>query len=1336
MRRHSLKRYLLIWCVASLTAAAMTRAQTGTTSLRGVVTDKSGAIVVGAKVTLSNPAQAVQRDVRTGSAGEYEFTALTPGTFTLSIEMTGFRKYEHKSIQLLVNSPATINVTLEVGAPTEVVEVSAEAVALNTTDASLGNAFSERQVKDLPLEGGNVPELLSLQAGVVYMGNRQDINLNVDTRSGAVNGSHSDQSNITLDGVGVNDETQGFAFTSVLPVTQDSVEEFRVTTTNYNADQGRSSGAQVSLVTKGGSNAFHGSLFESHRNTITSAGDYFVKQAELRDGFPNKPLKLLRNVFGGSLGGPIQKDRFFFFINYQGYRQREQNSVVRIVPSASMRDGVILYTCQTLSDGSLDTATCPGGKGLVAGKSGKMYDVPAGSFGLSYNQITSMDPLGQGPSAVMLPYLQGFPLPNDTSVGDGVNFTGYRFRAPISTTNNWYIARADYKISRDGNHSLFWRGALKNDIHGDVPYFVGDLPEHSRLDLSKGVTVGYSAVLRPTLINNLRWGFTRQSFGDTGNNSTQRFIYFRGLNDNSTSNFSSDAITRSRNFQVPVHNIVDDISWTKGRHTLQFGTNVAFIRNPRMSQLDSFSDGVTNASWLDNAALANTGSTTDMDPAAFPKAAGASCPPDCLPAVDTGFQNSYDYPMIALMGAVTQADAVYNYQKDGSILAQGAPTKRHFAANSYEFYVQDSFRLKPTFTVNVGLRYSLFSPPWESTGLQVSPTISLGKWFGQRAQNMLQGIPSNVDPLVSFDLSGPANGGKVPWYNWDYKDLGPRVSFAWSPKGNDGLMRGLFGDGGKTTIRGGFGIVYDRIGQGLLTTFDRTGSFGLATTLTNPAGLEDMSTAPRLTGLNTVPTTDNTGQTIFLSAPPGQFPQTFPSTLNTGGFAITWGIDDTLKTPYSYTLDFSVGRELAKNFSIDVSYVGRLSHRLLTQADLAMPLDLVDPKTKVDYFSAVTALAKVYRAANAPLSQNVTAAMVGPTASYWADMLQSASAAGQQYRIKRCTGGVTTGTPDPVQAAYDLFCGFANNETTALFILDVNGGLRGFSGGAPSSTFFTPIGGENSYFNAQYSSLYAWRSIGSADYHALQVNVRRRMSQGVQLDFNYTFSKSIDLASDAERIGAWGGLGGQTINSWQPNALRGVSDFDTTHQLNANWIIELPFGKGKAIGRQAQGFAEAVIGGWQLSGLTRWTSGFPVNIFNGATWPTNWQLGGEAIRVGPVTTRVTKSADGSVNLFPDPSGPTGIGAFRHDFPGESGQRNVIRGPGFVGLDMGLGKRWKMPWAEGQSLQFRWEVFNVPNFTRFDVQSITNGIDQSSSFGKFTGLLTNPRSMQFGLRYEF
>jgi hypothetical protein len=262
---------------------------------------------------------------------------------------------------LLVNTPATINVQLKVGVATETVNVTSELPALNLVDASIGNSFNEDQVKQVPLEGRNVPDLLSLQAGVAYTGNRTDLDYDQDTRNGAVNGARSDQSNITLDGVDVNDQAKGYAFKSVLPVPLDSVQEFRVTTTNYGADQGQGSGAQVALVTKSGTNRYHGSAYEYLRNSFTSANDYLVKTAELLDHQPNKPLKLNRNIFGLSLGGPVKKDRLFFFANYEGTRQREEHSTVRAIPTQAMRDGVLRYECTAKADGSLDTTTCPGG---------------------------------------------------------------------------------------------------------------------------------------------------------------------------------------------------------------------------------------------------------------------------------------------------------------------------------------------------------------------------------------------------------------------------------------------------------------------------------------------------------------------------------------------------------------------------------------------------------------------------------------------------------------------------------------------------------------------------------------------------------------------------------------------------------------------------------------------------------------------------------------------------------------------------------------------------------------------------------------------------------------
>ncbi len=1287
-----------------LTLVVMAAAQSGTTSLRGTVTDPSLATISGATVSLSSPERGFARTVTTSSTGTYEFLQLQPGTYQITVEMPGFRKAEQKQIQLLVDTPSTLNVKLDVGATTETIEVSGEAPVINTTDASVGNAFSENQVKSLPMEGRNVPDLLSLQAGVAYTGNRPDINKTVDTRSGAVNGARSDQSNITLDGVDSNDNANGEAFNAVLPITGDSVQEFRVTTSNYNADQGRSSGAQVSLVTKSGTNNFHGAVYEYHRNTATSANDYFVKQSEISLGESNRPLKLIRNIFGVAVGGPIIKNRLFFFANYEGGRQREENSALRVVPTDALRDGVMMYQCD-------DPTQCPATsvQGLTPGSS---YPVPDGFFGLTPGNLATMDPVTavpKGPNPVMLAYFRTFPHPNDNSVGYGVNFQGFRFKGPIANNHDWYIARVDYKLNASGTHTLFWRGGLRNDKRNDVPYLPGTPPIQSFVDYSKGFALGYSAALSNTVLNTFRWGFTRQSFGRVGNNDTQPFIFFRTLNNNEVGDNSDLAVVRSRTFQLPIHNFIDDVSWSRANHTLQFGTNLGFARQPQSSFVNSFSQGVTNASWLDTGGMAGQGAD-HMDPG-----------PNGFPAISSDFAQGYDYPLAALLGMVAEVDAQYNFQRSGAALPEGAAVKRRFAQNYYEFYGQDTWKIRPNLTITYGLRYSLFSPPWETNGLQVSPTISLSDWFNQRRSNMLQGIPSNQSPLLSFNLAGPANG-KAGFYHWDKKDFAPRLAIAWSPEP-------------KTTVRAGFGMVYDHLGQTLLSTFDQQGSFGMATTLSNGGGVQTLESAPRVTDLHTIPHTDYDGNQIFASNPGGTFPTEFPP----DAFQVYWGMDDKLKTPYSYMLDFSVGHELPHGFALQATYVGRLAHRLLTQTDLAMPLDLVDPKSGLDYFKAIRPLSEAAR--NGVLSQNFDPSTIGAAAQYWADTIQPLQPGGA-YIMKRCTGGQVLSTTSAAQAVYDRNCPFVGGvgETTTIQVLDQigiqdvnNPGVfyQGIGASEPNAGTQSP----NTWLSPQFASLYAWRSNSNSTYHALQLNLRKNMSQGVQFDFNYTFSKSIDLASDAQRIqGTTGGLGGQVINVWDPNQHRGVSDFDTTHQINANWIAELPFGRGKYIARDSGRLVDAIIGGWELSGVARWTSGFPVSVSNGANWPTNWELSGFAQTIGKPVTHKTRGADGSVNLFADPQGPNAIGAFRQDFPGESGQRNTLRGDGFAGLDLGLSKLWKI--RESQGVRFQWQVFNVLNLTRFNVQALSLSLTNSSTFGNYTGLLTQPRVMQFALRYEF
>jgi hypothetical protein len=1313
--------------------------QTSSTSLQGTVSDPSGSAIAGATVVLTNSESKLERTMETGTQGEYRFFAVSPGTYTLTVTEKGFSRYQQTDLQLLVNTPATANVQLKVGSASESITVTSEAPVLNLVDASIGNPFNETQIKQIPLDARNVPDLLNLQAGVAYTGNRPDMDSQAykdqDTRSGAVNGARSDQSNITLDGVDVNDLANGYAFTSVLPVTLDSVQEFRVTTTNYNADQGDGSGAQVALITKSGTNNFHGSAYEYHRNTYTSASDYFLKA----------PPKLIRNIFGASVGGPIKKDRAFFFGNYEGTRRREATSVVRNIPTPSFLDGVIQYQC-------VDTTACPA-SGSVLGLSGKSYPYQPGFYALGPNEIGQFDPGSpqgiQGVNTALLnsyfvPTFGNF-VPNETTVGDGLNYSGYRFAAPIKLDNNAFIVKLDYHLTANGKHTLFWRGAMQNVFNPGEPFLPasGATPEQTLSDHSKGMAIGYTAVISPTLVNSFRHGFTRQSFGDVGNSDRKGWNTFYTLD---------QGISYSRNFQLPVHNLIDDVSWTKGSHTLQFGGNVGIARDPRLSYQHSWNTALGATFWMAPVGFANTAThdlPNPLDCEPISSGRGGSPLDPChgadsstgLPFPEPGSSSAYDYPMLGLLGMVSDVKANINYDRQGNTLAEGTPVKRNYGLNWYELYGQDSWRIKRNLTVTYGLRWSLFPPPWEVNGFQASPTFDLGQSLNQNARNMKNGLGYADGPLVSFVLGGPANNG-AGFYHFEKKDFSPRISFAYSPHPEGGWLKKLAGDGDKTVIRGGFGRVYDRAGMQLISTFDANAPGGLGATVQNPCclpGTTDAADVPRVTDVNTVPISYLTGQLPGGVLPPGQFPQT----PNPAGEAITWGVDQSLKTPYAYTIDFSIGRELPKQFSLQVSYVGRLGRNLLTQRDLAQPLDLVDPASKVDYFAAATALSKLARA-NTPVSQVTSSSPgIGNTAAFWQHLImpqgsnQAGLVSGQSYVLP--SGGTTT---DVVQAVYALYTSsdtYAGDEVVGLANVDIYYALFDT---ASNYYFFNGKVGEA--LNNQMTSMYAWSSVGKSNYNGLQVTLTKRTSHGVQFDLNYTYSKSIDITSGAARLGFSpsdniGAPGSRLVNAFDPRGNRGVSDFDTTHQINANWIAELPFGRGKRFASNAGRAADAIIGGWQLSGLARWTTGFPFTVDNGQFWPTNWDEQGSATMNTRPKTGAFRQPDGNVSVFANPTDALN-NDYIHTFPGGGGSRNVVRGQGYAGWDMGLSKRWNLPF-EGHRLQFRWEVFNVPNLHRFNVaaglgDNAPNLQQLPQQFGDYTGLLTQPRVMQFALRYEF
>jgi hypothetical protein len=345
-------------------------------------------------------------------------------------------------------------------------------------------------------------------------------------------------------------------------------------------------------------------------------------------------------------------------------------------------------------------------------------------------------------------------------------------------------------------------------------------------------------------------------------------------------------------------------------------------------------------------------------------------------------------------------------------------------------------------------------------------------------------------------------------------------------------------------------------------------------------------------------------------------------------------------------------------------------------------------------------------------------------------------------------------------------CGFSATQVAYDYVIGYHG-IAGQGSGFGVSTVWQDVDffdfpansklGPFSFFPSQYVNLPTWSTIGRSEYHSLQLSARKRMSHGFSFAVNYTLSKSLDHSSTPERqdTGGFysGGYTGFTINAWEPDLEYSFSDFDMRHQLNSYFTLELPFGRGRRFGSDMHSALNAIAGGWQLSGILRFNSGVPANIVNGRTWPTNWNLQGNAtcapVGVNPFglargpcpATQNSHSAlhqgstQGTPNLFANPD--EAIKHFRFTEPGGRGQRNVLRGDGYGTFDLGIAKSFVMPYSDKHRLLFRWDILNLLNSPSFDVSNNANfDIEQPSNFGDYTQMLGFPRRMQVSLRYEF
>jgi hypothetical protein len=1227
-------------CAASVFAQA-------TSSLRGKVVDAQGGALPGVSLQLVSPETSFTRGAVSDETGGYQFLQVPPGSYELTSTLEGFAVIKSK-VTLQVNTPASLDLKLELAGMAESVTVAAEAVVINTVDATIGNAFNERQVRQLPLLTRNVVELLSLQPGV--------------TPTGEVVGARRDQNNVTLDGVDVNDNqtagvensagtapTPGYnvgntmresGFNAALPVPLDSVQEFRVTVSGQNANQGRSSGGQVTLVTKSGTNQFRGSAYTYQRDKATSANNWFSN----RSGIDREDLS--RNQSGFSLGGPIVHNRLFFFGNYEQRTDRSAQSVLRRVPSETLRQGIIMART---NDGSVTA--------------------------LSQADLRAIDPLHVGISPAMLSIFNQMPMPNDPASGidRGLNFAGYRFNAPMNFDAKAYVFKVDGKLDSGSRHNLSVRGTIGDSSKDDIlAQYPGMDPTARLLNNSWGVSASYTGLLKPNLVNTTNFGLTRINLERTGTEG---------------SSFTFDSIdslvdyTRGYERVAPTYNITDDVAWTKGTHNVTFGGNLRFIRNDRTNYSNAFQRYSYNRGTLSGLGADIVGATESY----LAGVTGNS-------GIRLSDSSSVSRAFGDVFGVITSGAMTYNYDRAGNAIPVGVAPIRNFASNEFELYFSDNWQLSPKATLTYGLRYLNMGVPFEQNGLQVAPVFPLQDFFAERIAGMDAGIPSNqlTHNIMSYDFNGPANG-TASWYGRDNNNFAPRAAIAYSPEATEGFMGALFGKNG--VLRAGAGIVYDRFGSDLVTQFDNAASFGLSEVV-NLGPSVNFTTGPRYNG-------------ALPAIAPAQA-HTFPFTPGEVNFigGNYMGIATDLHAPWSFTINTSIQREIPGRMTVEFGYVGRWMHDQLMQIDAGgWAINFMDPNVNQTWKQMAQTIRTYHDAGVDPRAVRTNPDLV-PTIPFIEDMMPA-------MKDLYFPGSATANY-------YDLIWGQnAGSDADATHQVDRIRSTR-----FPNCIVRT---GCYTFYPTQSSGMSMWTNAGYGNFNGGTFSIRKLFTNGFSFDVNYTLSHAQDNGGGPEAGG--GSAGGIMLNPFDFDAFYGDADYDIRHNLNANVLFELPFGKGKRFASDATGVTEQLVSGWQISSIFRYRSGLPTSVAYTGLWPTNFSFNTIAYATGSYDDHVTENQFGNPAIF---ASTTEAANWKPMLPGEVGTRAAVRLDDYFNTDIAITKSFPLPFAN-QRLQFRAEAFNAFNNVNFT--NATIDANSPTSFGQFTAAAP-PRVMQFALRYEF
>ena len=1224
-------------------------AQVSTSSITGLVTDSSGAVVPGANVQVKNEETGVVYDGVTTDAGNYSFASLSPGQYTVTVSKQGFHTFVGVRNVLTVGVPLVVDVNLRVGAANETVQVEGSYQRIETTNAAVSDVVTTEQAVKLPLNGRNPLALLTLEPGVVQR-------TNSNTGSGThVFGSRDRSHNVTIDGIDANESTVPNPQSNLQHLQPDNVQEFRTVTLNATAENGRNSGANVMVATQGGTNSLHGGLFYFNRNTVYNANEWFNNASKVA------PPDLKLHQYGGTISGPIVKNKTFFLFSYGN------NLVLLTQPisaslgtpsvyTSSMRNGIFRFVRGTVTANGKSfsrnsNALVDAGGNLLPGiatcNAGNSFRNCVDSYNIFGN-----DPRGIGPDPMTMGLIKSEPLPNNfAAAGDGLNIGGYSWNPPTQFRGPQYMGRVDHTFGPNDNLFVRWLSNTYNTEKGDPtngrPIVFPGFPPLGEVDrFGRNLAVSYRHTFSPTLINELTAGFNRFAFTFTFGESNPGFgdptklppwgdeCLFGSFGNIATPYCISPHTSRA----VTTRQVIDNVTKVYGAHTFRVGINFRqYIHNDSRG----FFGSKAVVPWISFNGTQRQGNFNNIP---------ATIAGDSATAPFASDINVLQQAIVELAGIpyLIQQGYLANFNSNQYQAARYATV--YTRLHQYDTYVSDEWKIRPNLTLNAGVRWEYNPAPYDAQ------------------QTLVPDKP--IDGSQGTVTFVKANG----WFkNNNLGAVAPRVGLAWSPDQ-------------KTVVRAGYGMFFDTLSsfqvtamagfmpgflQNCTSTVDTSGSISTTAGCITPAG-----TPNRLSQgypLTIAPPAITPSSAV---SPPPQPSNLAPAV---GAF------DPNLQSPSVHEWDLTIQRELPKHIVAEVGYVGKRGTHLYRAYDL----NQVSTNQPGFLQSFNTARANVF--------------------------------AGCKADGTGCPTGVTGQTPSLLLALSSA--SFVTSSTSLSDLQRGNiGNMAVRMDQQAVSSWLVAKGFPANYFrsNPQFGSIFYQDAGGDSYYHGMFVALHRRFEQGITMGLSYTFSKSIDdMSVDPTGASTGGGLSTSSF-SRTPTDIhnfrldRAISDFNNTHVLLVNMLFDLPFGRGKHFLSGIPNWLNQIVGGWSLTGIYTYESGEPYSL-NAGIRTLNGAHNSSALVVGPldqghlqdvpgIKGPVLYNASSLITNFSDPhydcvqiSG--GQTFFCIPPPGSVGSgRNLARAPSFWNLDSGLLKNFSV--TERIKMQFRAEAFNALNHPNF------------------------------------